>query len=213
LVIVDNCSSDGSDRIIADFAKRFPEKVKTYVYPHQLARYGEEMLALAATKEGKQSPAFLPNYYNWSTALCDGPYVLKWDGDTIATEALATTLERFRQSKAQILCHTGINVHPDRACYIAGRPLEDMEPRLFYKRFSTYNNFLEYVETLWSPYYWYFTYFTEFESEPLYFHMKFCKADRFSNISKDLQIKETAMSGCGDPLPYYLKKQVDRIGL
>jgi len=31
---------------------------------------------------------------------------LKWDGDTIATSALATTLERFRRSKMQTWCHT-----------------------------------------------------------------------------------------------------------
>src|SRR5262245_27378235 len=49
LVIVDNCSVDGSDGIIADFSNRFPKKVKSFSYPHKIARYGEEMLALAAT--------------------------------------------------------------------------------------------------------------------------------------------------------------------
>jgi glycosyltransferase involved in cell wall biosynthesis len=213
LVIIDNCSSDGSADIIADFSNRFPNKIRALEYPYKIARYGEETSILAATKEGRKSPSYLPNFYNWTTAQCAGPYILKWDGDTIATNALAPTLERFRQSKMQIVCHTGINLHPDRTCYIAGRPLEEMEPRLFYKPFSKYNNYKGYVETFWSPYLWHYPSFYEVESEPLYFHMKFCKADRFSNMSEDLQIQEKAVSGRGDPLPEYLREQVSRLGL
>ena len=213
LVIVDNCSEDGSDSIIADFSNRFPKKVKSFSYPHKIARYGEEMLILAATKDGKKSPSYLPNYYNWSTGLCAEPYILKWDGDTVATNALATALERFRQSRKQILCHTGINLHPDRTSYISGRPLEDTEPRLFFKRFSKYNSYKGWCETFSSPYLWHFTSFVEFEPEPLYFHLKFCKADRFSNMSTDLQNKEAALSMRGDPLPQYLQEQVSRLGL
>jgi glycosyltransferase involved in cell wall biosynthesis len=213
LIIVDNCSVDGTADIIADFSSRFPKKVKAFDYPHRIARYGEETLMLAATKEGKKSPSFLPNYYNWCAARCTGPYILKWDGDTIATNALATTVEQFRQSTMQILCHTGINLHPDRTCYVGGRPLEDMEPRLFFKPFSTYNNYLGYVETLWSPYIFHYPSFLKIEPEPLYFHMKFCKKDKFSNMSEDLQIREAALSGRGDPLPEYLREQVGRLGL
>jgi glycosyltransferase involved in cell wall biosynthesis len=212
MVIVDNCSTDGSAEVIADFANRFP-KVKAFSYPHKIARYGEETSKLAATKEGRKSPSYLPNYYNWCAAKCTKPYILKWDGDTIATNALATVLERFRQSRTQILCHTGLNLHPDRTCTIAGRPLEDMEPRLFYKPFSTYNNYKGYVETFWSPYLWHYPSFNEVEPEPLYFHMKFCKIDRFSNMSKDLQIREAVLSERGDPLPEYLQEQVSRLGL
>jgi glycosyltransferase involved in cell wall biosynthesis len=211
VVIVDNCSTDGSEHIIADFSNRYPEKVRSFSYPHQIARYGEEMLQLGKSKAGRQSPSFLPNYYNWSTALCAGPYVLKWDGDTIATDALAGVLERFRRSKTQILSHTGINLHPDRTCTIAGRPLEDMEPRLFFRPFSKYNHYKEYCETFWSPYFWWYTSFAEIEAEPLYFHMKFCKKDRFSNMSEDLQKIELANSERGARLPQYLLTQVSRI--
>lgn len=212
LVFIDNCSTDRSAEIIADFCSRYPKKAKAFYYPHKIARYGEEMLKLGATKEGRKSPSFLPNYYNWSTAQCAGPYILKWDGDTIATDALAPVLERFRQSRMQILCHTGINLHADRTCYIAGRPLEDMEPRLFYKLFSTHNHYKEYCETFWSPYAWHYPAYCEFEPEPLYFHMKFCKTDKFSNMSNDLQKKEEAASGRGDPLPKYLMDQISRLG-
>jgi len=213
LIIVDNDSVDGSGDVIEDVSRRFPAKVKSYRYPHKIARYGEETLQLAATKDGKKSPSYLPNFYNWSTALCNHPYVLKWDGDTIATDALAPALERFRQSMTQILCHTGINLHPDRTSYIAGRPLEDTEPRLFYKRFSTYNSYKGYCETFKSPYLYHYPSFFETDPEPLYFHMKFCKADRFSNMSNDLQMREESLAGRGDPLPDYLKEQVIRLGL
>lgn len=213
LVIVDNGSDDGTAVVIAGICERFPQKVKSFSYPHKIARYGEETLELAATRDGKKSPSFLPNYYNWCLEKCAGPYILKWDGDTIATRALAITLERFRQSTKQIVFHTGINLYPDRAHYIAGRPFEDMEPRLFYKRFSRYNNYLGYVETLWSPYIWHYPSFIEREGEPLYFHMKFCKVDRFANISDDLKITETALSTCGGPLPRDLKEQVNALSL
>jgi glycosyltransferase involved in cell wall biosynthesis len=213
LVVVDNGSTDCSADVIADFARRFPHKVKALNYPHKLARYGEEMVRLATTRSGRKSPSFIPNFYNWTTAQCAGPYILKWDGDTIATDALAPTLKRFRQSRIQIMCHIGINLHADRTCYIAGRPLEDMEPRLFYRPLSTYHHYhLGNCESLWSPYLRHPSFY-EKEREPLYFHMKFCKVDRFSNMSNDLQIREKALSSRGDPLPAYLLEQIDRLGL
>jgi hypothetical protein len=97
--------------------------------------------------------------------------------------------------------------------YVAGRPLEWTEPRLFPKRFSFYKNYPAYVESLWSPYTYLYPSFSEREAEPLYFHMKFCKRDRFSNMSRDMQIKEEANSDRGDPLPEYLKEQVIKLGL
>jgi glycosyltransferase involved in cell wall biosynthesis len=213
MVIVDNCSDDGSSAIIADFVNRFTTKIEAFSYPHRIARYGDETVQFAATRKGRKSPSFLPNYYNWCVAKCSGPYILKWDGDTVATDALATSLERFRRSKKQILWHTGVNLYSDRMSYVAGRPLEWTEPRLFPKRFSFYKNYPAYVESLWSPYTYLYPSFSEREAEPLYFHMKFCKRDRFSNMSRDMQIKEEANSDRGDPLPEYLKEQVIKLGL
>jgi glycosyltransferase involved in cell wall biosynthesis len=212
LVVVDNLSVDGSTDVIANLAKLYPDKIRTFSYPHQLARYGEEMERLAATANGRRSPSFLPNFYNWCAQKCSSPYILKWDGDTIAADAMAPTLERFRRSTKQVLWHTGVNLHSDRISYIAGRPLEDMEPRLYYKRFSNYNNYLGYCEALWSPYAFHYPSFVEKETEPLYFHMKFCKQDRFSNMSDNLQRRETALSMRGAALPDYLREQVSKLG-
>ena len=212
LIVVDNLSDDGSTELIERLVKLYPDRIRMFSYPHQLARYGDEMEKLAATADGRKSTSFLPNFYNWCANKCSHPYILKWDGDTIAANALAPTLERFRTSKKQVLWHTGVNIHPDRVSYIAGRPLENMEPRLYFRKFATYNNYLRYCEALWSPYAFHYPSFIEKEPEPLYFHMKFCKQDRFSNMSDNLQKREEAASSRGNPLPEYLREQVSKLG-
>lgn len=213
LVVVDNQSDDATPQIIADFVHRHPDKVRALVYPHRIARYGEENRRLAQTRAGRRSPALLANYYNWCAAQCSEPYILKWDGDTVATDALAPTLEQFRSSPAQILWHTGLNLHESRDHLIAGRPTEDVEPRLFFKRFAHYGNSLGYVETLWSPYMMMYPERSERVLEPLYFHLKFCKHDRFSNLSDDRRASEERNSARGEPLPAALYDQVVRLGL
>jgi glycosyltransferase involved in cell wall biosynthesis len=213
VVIVDNGSDDASPQIIADFCRRYPGKVKSFSYPHRIARYGDEHIELARTWAGRRSPAFLPNYYNWCRARCSQPYILKWDGDTVATDALAPTLRAFRQSRSQILWYTGINLHESREYFISGRPLEDVEPRLFYKPFSHYGNYLGYVEQLWSPYGTLFSEYSEYIREPLYFHLKFCKRQRFTNISDNLKEREQRFSSQGDALPPEFKRQVVSLGL
>ena len=83
---------------------------------------------------------------------------------------------------------------------IRGRPFEDLEPRLFYRRFSHYGNSMGYVEALWSPYLGMFPEFSERVADPLYFHLKFCKRDRFSNLSADRRELEEQNSTKGEPL-------------
>jgi len=213
LVIVDNGSTDATPRIIADLVARHPDRVRAFEYPHRLARYGEESVELSRTRAGRRSPAFLPNFYNWCLARCTHPYILKWDGDTVATSGFAATLEQFRRSPAQVLWYTGINLHEDREHLIVGRPYEDLEPRLFYRRFARYNHSLGYVETLWSPYMMLYPEFSEHLAEPQYFHLKFCKKDRFSNISDDLRESELANSARGQPLSAARRAEVVALGL
>lgn len=213
VVVIDNGSDDASPQIVADFCRRFPSKVRSFSYPHRVARYGEEHVELARTRAGRRSPAFLPNYYNWCKARCTERYVLKWDGDTVATEALAPTLAAFRQSRAQILWYTGINLHESREYFISGRPFEVLEPRLFYKPFSYYENYLGYVEQLWSPYIGLFSEYSEYVREPLYFHLKFCKRERFANMSADLQAREQRCASRGEALPPDLRRQLVSLGL
>jgi hypothetical protein len=215
VIIVDNQSDDSSPQIIADLCRRYPAKIKSFSYPHRIARYGEEHIELAKTRAGRRSPSFLPNFYNWCRARCTQSYILKWDGDTIATEALASVLQDFRRSRSQVLFYTGVNLHESRECFISGRPLEDLEPRLFYRPFSHYGNALGYVEGLWSPYASLnmLRDYSEHIEEPLYFHLKFCKKQRFTNLSADVRAQEERFSSRGAPLPPDLRRQVIALGL
>jgi hypothetical protein len=131
----------------------------------------------------------------------------------VATEALAPVLQTFRKSRSQILFHTGINLHESREHFISGRPFELFEPRLFYKFFSGYGDFDGYCENLRSPYVTLFTEYSEHIREPLYFHLKFCKQQRFTNMSANLKEREQRLASRGEVLPADLRRQVVSLGL
>lgn len=200
VVIIDNNSTDATPQIIADLAVQFPEKIRRFNYPYQVARYGEENQRLGSTREGRNSPALLKNFYNWCVNKCRHPFILKWDGDTIATKAFAEALQAFRYSPKQALWITGANLHPERTHLIEGKPYEEIEPRLFFRRLAYYDNSLGYCETLRSPYIGKFIEYSEFFREPAYIHMKFCKRARFVHMSQNLQDKMYEIADKGDPV-------------
>jgi glycosyltransferase involved in cell wall biosynthesis len=213
VVIVDNLSDDATPEVIEALRLKYPAKIRAFSYPHRVARYGDEHTELAKTRAGRRSPSYLPNFYSWCRLRCTHPYILKWDGDTVATEALAPALRTFRQSKSQILFHTGFNLHESREHFISGRPFEDVEPRLFYKPFSRYGDYFGYAEKLVSPYATLFSEYSEHIHEPLYIHLKFCKQQRFTNMSANLQEQEQGFSSRGQELPADLRRQVVALGL
>jgi glycosyltransferase involved in cell wall biosynthesis len=186
VVLIDNCSTDATPKLIDELVRAYPTKVRSYEYPHDVARYGAENEELAATFGGRRSRRLLANYYNWSLRRCHEPFILKWDGDTVALPALGPALERFRTSPALSLWHLGVNLHDDREHLIGGHPQEDLEPRLFYRRFAHYTNDLGYCEQLKSPYVGVYDTYVEKCREPLYLHLKHCKVDRYSNMSANL---------------------------
>lgn len=200
VVIIDNNSTDTTPQIIADLAAEFPQKIRCFNYPYQVARYGEENQRLASTREGRNSPALLKNFYNWCVNRCRHPFILKWDGDTIATKAFAEALRTFKNSPKQALWITGANLHPNRTHLIEGKPYEEIEPRLFFRRLAFYDNSLGYCETLRSPYIGKFIEYSEFVNEPAYIHMKFCKRDRYLHMSRNLQDKMRQIDNEGDPV-------------
>jgi glycosyltransferase involved in cell wall biosynthesis len=110
LIIIDDCSVDGTADVLADFSRRFPKKVRPFEYPYEVARYGEETLMLAATKEGKKYPSFLPNCYAQPNAR--GP---------LFSSGTATRLQRMRSQRPsggsgnlrRKYYVIGINLHPD----------------------------------------------------------------------------------------------------
>lgn len=212
IVIVDNNSTDTTPQIIADLIRQNPGKVRSVDYPHDVARYGEENRQLASTFRGRRSPRLLANFYNWSMAQCRHEFVLKWDGDTIATSAFREKVKRFKGSDKQALWVTGVNLHPNMTQMILGIPYEPLEPRLVYRRFAKYTNYLGYCEGLESPYIGRYTEFSDFfDDQPSYLHMKYCKKGRFAQMSEDLQKMVVAyhVDEVGDPLTPFVLDEID----
>lgn len=210
VVVIDNGSTDDTPQIIAKLVNEHDGKIRSMSYPYTLARYGAENVALWESRGGRRSPALLANFYNWCLRRCTTSFVLKWDGDTVATEALAPALRAFRDDPAQTLWHTGANLHESRTHLIAGHPFEDIEPRLFARRFARYDNGLWYAELLRSPYVDGLARFNHRCDEPLYVHMKHCKTDRYSNLSVDLQHENEEFNRLGQPASTEVVRAVSR---
>jgi glycosyltransferase involved in cell wall biosynthesis len=210
VVLIDNLSTDSTPAIIRDLAQRYPGKVRPFTYTHAVARYGSENEELASTRDGRRYPRLLKNFYNWALQQCRYPFIFKWDGDTVALDALAVRLAGFRTGDALALWHTGANLHEDGEHLIAGHPYEDMEPRLFYRRFARYTNEFKYCETLKSPYVQFYPDVNEYAAEPLYVHLKHCKSTRYDNMSDDLQRAAEALAAPGEPIDDDVRAAIER---
>jgi hypothetical protein len=174
IVIIDNDSADATLRVAGDLARAWPDKVRVHSYPHEIAKVGSENQALAATAEGRKSPRLLANYYNWCLQLCRMNFVLKWDGDMIATERFAEHVDFFRKTAFVLMGVFGANLHPDRRHLVAASetiqqqikngmdldqtsvlnwtsPYTAVEPRLFPRLFSSYRPDRWWCEALHSP--------------------------------------------------------------
>jgi glycosyltransferase involved in cell wall biosynthesis len=174
LVIIDNNSSDATPLIARELAAAYPKNARVCYYPHEIAKVGSENEALAATPDGRKSPRLLANYYNWCLRQCRMNFVLKWDGDMVATKTFAEHLEMFRKSTFVMMGVFGANLHPDRRHLVAAsEPIQEqikngmdldqtsvlnwtspytaLEPRLFPRLFSSYRADRWWCEVLYSP--------------------------------------------------------------
>lgn len=213
VVLVDNLSTDKTPEIIAALVDRYPGKVFAYDYPFEVARQGEENAALGSSRRGRRSPRLLANYYNWCLRRCTKGIVLKWDGDMIATPALADAVRRIRTSRTQLIVITGVNLHEDRRHLIGGRPVEDPEPRLFARWLAWYDNGFGDCERLVSPYDRRFPSFNERFERPAYVHMKYCKQLRFASMSRDMVEEQRTWMDAGPALDPEIAGVVDRWNL
>lgn len=211
IVLVDNLSSDGTPEIIGRLTAEYPGKVVAHRYPFEVRRVGSESVALAATRRGRASPHLSANYYNWCLRRCTKPFVLKWDGDMIATAALDHALESWRRSDASVLIFNGANVHPDRRHLLAAKVTDRQalatgldapgmpawaasltydyaEPRLFPALLARYRSGTGWTQTLTSPFLrrGVRAHATHTSTEPCYLHLKFCKAKPLARYSSDL---------------------------
>ncbi|GMA24880.1 hypothetical protein GCM10025864_26390 [Luteimicrobium album] len=151
IVIVDNLSTDGTPDVIARLRESLGTKVVPLRYPFEVARYGEENRRLASTKDGLRSPHLLANYYEWCLAHCTRGFVVKWDGDMIATDAFPALIDGLRSAEIAVRYFHGANLHASGTSLIAGLPYEDAEPRAFLRRFARYDNGFDVWERFRSP--------------------------------------------------------------
>jgi hypothetical protein len=193
VVLVDNLSSDGTPAVIAALHKEFPDKVRPYRYPFEVARAGSENRAELASR-GAGSPHLLASYANWCLQRCTQPFVLKWDADMIALEALDEVLQQWRASGHVSMWFHGVEVHPDRRHVIAAFQSHDDgaagmagtadHVHLFPRRHARWSTGWSWIE-LTSPFLapripWAWRMLV---GEPVFLHMKFCKPVPLSNVS------------------------------
>jgi len=213
VVIIDNASTDGTGDIAVKLRADWPDKIRLIDYPHAVARVGVENLSLARSMD-KRSPRLLANYYNWCLRQCRMNFILKWDGDMVATPALKRHLHLFRNSGHLVLRVFGANVHPDRCHLVSASPNDqeniqnrmqarmtvenwtsqytDPEVRLFPKFFTQYRNDFWWCESLHTPW----VHWPSLNLDPRpggvptpnecgFLHLKYCKTGAFDNFSTD----------------------------
>lgn len=211
ILLVDNLSDDATPTIIKKLLGEYPLKIKTALYPYEVARVGADNRRLHSLAAPDGTPRLLSNYYNWCLAQCHTEFVLKWDGDMIALPNLTEQIMAWRAGGKPILVMNGANVHPGRRHLIQERSkdragleqaldspgipswatalsYDHMEPRLFPLQGASYDSSLGWVERLATP-------FLAKEMKeayrfratgPCFLHMKFCKANPWSGYSPDL---------------------------
>jgi glycosyltransferase involved in cell wall biosynthesis len=225
VVVVDNLSTDRTPAIVDELRRAYPRKITAHVYPYEVRRIGYETIELGRRPAGVTSPHHSATFYNFCLRRCRFEYVLKWDGDMIATPAFADAMATWRRSGKAVLVVNGANVHPNRCHLLAARSSDSdamlsrlrlpgmpqwvttltydaPEPRLFPRAFARYGEGKGWTQALSSPYYEY--HFREafrhrFDGVS-FLHMKFCKRDPFSNYSPDLAEVIRSNMAVGPPL-------------
>jgi len=138
-------------------------------------------------------------------------FVLKWDGDMIATSAFSRHVAMFKSSKVLMMYIFGANLHPDGEHLIqasdAAReeiqqamtapmsvgnwtaPFTDSEPRLFPRLLARYDTGFWWCESLSVPWRCPSLIMDTCPNENYvpgdcsYLHLKYCKHDPFENFS------------------------------
>lgn len=220
IVVVDNMSTDGTGDVIAALATEFPH-LRSFEYPHPIFRVGREH-AEARRTTPVDDPRRLASFYNWCLGKCETPFVLKWDGDMIATDFGRQLLEGWADRRELTARFLGTNVAPDLAHRLAsndapttagGDPLRPgsgmvdhlaftvSEPRIFERTRARYVDGPSW-EQLVGP----FINGDFCEPDTLrvekscYLHLKYAKRDPHSNQSEEFAEAIRERERAGDPL-------------
>jgi hypothetical protein len=210
VVIVDNGSTDTTPAVIAALGADYPDKIRSYRYAPAIARVGIETWALLERGRGAW-PHLSGSYYNWCLRRCEHPYVLKWDGDMVATSVFHRAVAAWRRAPAPVLMMRGINVHPDRQHWAAARSSDHaallaqqscprmpawvgslthdhFEPHLYPRFRARYDHAAGFTQSLLSPFLdpRFKATLRERVDDFGYLHLKFCKRDPYANYSDDL---------------------------
>jgi hypothetical protein len=225
VVLIDNLSSDTTPQIICELKAAYPEKVRTFSYPYEILKVGKETWDYSTNPAKRNSPHLSANFYTWCLARCSRPYILKWDADMIALENFTHSLARWQQEKKPVLSFFGLNVHPNRSCYLAPRctdrerllaqlieptlpwwvtvlTRDSLEPRVFPHRFTCFGLGKHWTQGLDTPC------LDRGVGKKLelrledanFLHLKFCKQDPLANYSSDLKQVIAANIMEGPPL-------------
>jgi hypothetical protein len=203
IVIIDNNSTDATGRIALELSRLCPGKVRVHQYPYVVARVGSENLALASSVSGRKSPHLLANFYNWCMRQCRMNYILKWDGDMVATPALVRHIEHFRHSRDLVMMIFGANLHPDGQHLVGasastkreiefalGRPgaveshtspFTDVHPLLFPRSLAKHRPDFWWCEALYTPWMPWCIYVEECG----FLHLKYCRPNPYEHWSDD----------------------------
>jgi hypothetical protein len=209
VVIVDNMSKDSTSEIIARLVACHPDRVKSFYYPHDCVRLGEDFRNLY--RQDSRSPRLATVYSNWCLARCTNPFVMKWDDDMIALDTFAEAVGNFRLSGALGWHFGGHNLSADREhvlTWTAG-----IEPRVYPKASTRFirsagaaaNGYEGETEDT--------TLFSEnvlVSQEPLYAHLKYCKKNPGSNQSPQFRKELESRITIGNPIPDNVERSVSR---
>ncbi len=238
LVLVDNLSTDDTPSIIQSLQREYPDKVACYQYKHEIRKRGREHWELASTAEGRASPHLSSSYYNWCLERCSEPYILKWDGDMLATAEFSRALQRWRHSSAAVMSLIGANIHPDRRHLIAARSSEAAEIakaltipvapkwvstmsytfpewRLFPRLGARFGSRVWWTQTLSTPFLLprIKRRFFLRTDEPCFLHLRFCKRDPLTGYSADFRDMIGSNLRRGPPLRPEWEEVLQRWGI
>jgi glycosyltransferase involved in cell wall biosynthesis len=208
VVLIDNRSCDATPKIIEQLAAKYPNKILSFRYDHDVVPVGEDSHEL--NEKDPASPRLLHNYYNWCMVKCRQPFVMKWDDDMVATSQLIDNIEKFKNSRFLQFDFGGHNVNADFKRVLKWKA--GVEPRIFPS--NTRFRMVDYGRVVKSgalgkyagesPSLWVANKYRLQSEVELYAHLKYCKRNPGNNQSAQFRQELEAEIRLGDAIPYEL---------
>ncbi len=224
IVLIDNGSTDRTPSIMESLRREYPDKVVCYQYNYEVRKVGWEGWETLHS-EGYSSPHLSASFYNWCLRRCTKPYILKWDGDMIATEAFSESMRAWRKSHKVFMTFKGVNVHPNGRHMMASKSTDQKElvsslrlsaipswvtsltytypePRVFPRFRAKFDMGNKFTQRLCTPVSngLRVSHRCYKVAEVCYLHLKFCKREPYSGYSSELAEVISSNIAVGQPL-------------